>query len=113
MTRQVPSVGRIVHYRSRGSADGAFQPQCVAAIITLVWDDDGDGQEVGLSVLNPAGLFFAERIRHDQEGLSPGSWHWPEQDAPAEAAVPQQRKPADVELVERPHRDCPGVCPCQ
>lgn len=33
---RTPSVGRIVHYVSRGSADGFFKPQCRAAIITVV-----------------------------------------------------------------------------
>lgn len=36
MIEQTPSVGRIVHYQSRGSADGHFRPEPRAAIITEV-----------------------------------------------------------------------------
>lgn len=80
----VPSVGRVVHYRSRGSADGIFQPACRAAIVTEVGEDG----HVGLCVQNPDGLFFLPLSRdggaawtvtpepgQDVEG---GTWHWPE-----------------------------------
>lgn len=33
---QTPSVGRVVHYQSRGSADGVFLPEPRAALITAV-----------------------------------------------------------------------------
>lgn len=65
---QKPSVGRIVHYVSRGSAD--------------------DGRTVGLCAINPSGLFFhpladggcpSDPGDVDEEiGYMPGSWHWPE-----------------------------------
>jgi len=55
MTEQKPSVGRIVHYVSRGSADGKYAPE---------------------------GMFFNRQVTHGEpkpdgshEG---GSWHWPE-----------------------------------
>lgn len=81
MSAQVPSVGRIVHYRSRGSADGVFPPKCVAAVIT---DDElfgpvTPGEHVALAVLNPSGLFFAKPIEHNED-LRPGTWHWPGRD---------------------------------
>ncbi len=60
----------MVHYRSLGSADGEFEPQCRAAVITEVVDDD----LVGLTVFNPTGLFFHRR----EQGDKPGQWHWPE-----------------------------------
>ena len=79
-----PSVGRIVHYKSRGSADGVFPPACRAAIITAVRENDGTSSQilnrleyVALAVLNPTGLFFDDYIEHDEE-RGPGSWHWPE-----------------------------------
>lgn len=67
-----PSVGRVVHYVARGSADGAFPPACRAATVTEVVEEvtvirDGTGAvvgtrpgkaTVGLAVLNPTGLFF-------------------------------------------------------
>jgi hypothetical protein len=76
MSAQRPSIGRMVHYVSRGSADGVFQPACRAATVT-----EADGTTVGLCVQNPNGLFF-----HPLENggvpfaadNTPGSWHWPE-----------------------------------
>lgn len=85
-----PSVGRIVHYLSRGSADGALPPACRAAIITEVCEIDVPVnlpreqlenipvEPVSLAVLNPAGLFFDEFIEHDADATRPGTWHWPE-----------------------------------
>lgn len=52
--QQKPSVGRVVHYVARGSADGRFPSVCRSATITEV---DADGR-VGLMVANPTGLFF-------------------------------------------------------
>lgn len=74
-----PSVGRVVHYVSRGSADGVFPSKCRAADITEV-NDEGD---VGLFVKNPDGLFL-HPIAHESgpvpydEDKAGGSWHWPE-----------------------------------
>lgn len=76
-----PSVGRIVHYVSRGSADGIFQPECRAAIITDISEDNG---RVALCVLNPQGIFFDWDLKYDDENVAtrstykPGTWHWPE-----------------------------------
>lgn len=69
-----PSVGRIVHYVSRGSADGIFQPECRAAIITDISENNG---RVALCVLNPQGVFFDWDLHHNED-KSPGTWHWPE-----------------------------------
>lgn len=49
-----PTVGRLVHYVARGSADGFFPPVCRAATITEV----GELGRVGLCVFNPTGEFF-------------------------------------------------------
>lgn len=65
-----PSIGRVVHYRSRGSADGVFGAKCRAAVITEV-DTDGF---VSLAVLNPTGLFFDPMVAHRPDSR-PGSWH--------------------------------------
>lgn len=95
MAGQQPSVGRIVHYVSHGTpvrADGsqAFASQCRAAIITEV----GDGNRVGLTAINPTGLFFhplaaggCDLDDRDNEIYTAGTerrpyhggtWHWPE-----------------------------------
>jgi hypothetical protein len=87
-----PSVGRIVHYVSHGTpprADGtqAFPPECRAAVITEV-DPTYPGR-VGLSVINPTGLFFhplaaggSELLPVETEDIPAsgraGTWHWPE-----------------------------------
>lgn len=94
---QPPSIGHIVHYVSRGSADGVFPSTCRAAIITEVDPGYGAGSAVlgtdriGLSVINPTGLFFHSLAdggaKYDtgeafDSGTTrypgPGTWHWPE-----------------------------------
>lgn len=71
MSKPIPTIGRIVHYKSRGSADFVFEPECRAAVITAVHSDD----LVSLAVLNPNGLYFNPEVRL---GNDPGDWHWPE-----------------------------------
>jgi hypothetical protein len=80
----MPSIGRIVHYRSRGSADGVFPPTCRAATVTEVGEDG----RVGLCVLNPDGIFFHSLTRdggvawtvtpEPGQDVQGGTWHWPE-----------------------------------
>jgi hypothetical protein len=69
-----PSVSRIVHYVSRGSADGMFQPECRAAIIAEV---GAVQEECALVVFNPNGLYF-NFCAHDEDEKKGGTWHWPE-----------------------------------
>jgi len=71
----IPTVGRIVYYRSRGSADGVFPPTDRAAIVTDVRGTNGEGDplKVRLTVFNPEGLFFTQWIDQGQEG---GQWDW-------------------------------------
>jgi hypothetical protein len=80
---QTPSVGRIVHYVSRGSADGKFPSVCRAAVITETYGarPTSGVHMVGLAVLNPTGMFFDASIPYapaNDEGLQGGTWHWPE-----------------------------------
>lgn len=76
-----PSVGRIVHYVSRGSADGVYPAVCRAAVITAT---EENSKTVSLCVLNPEGLFFNHNVfylAHDSDAYGyerPGTWHWPE-----------------------------------
>lgn len=71
-----PTVGRIVHYVARGSADGKFPPVHRAAIVAA--DPVDDYFTCNLVVLNPQGIFFDE-VAFDPN-KSPGTWHWPERD---------------------------------
>jgi hypothetical protein len=69
-----PTIGRIVHYVSRGSADGRYPSTCRAAIVTAV-----EGEQAGLAVFSPEGLFFSTDTRHAvSDPLTGGTWHWPE-----------------------------------
>lgn len=74
---QKPSIGRIVHYQARGSADGVFPPVPRAAIVTEVGEDP---EVIGLTVINPTGVYFyplaAGGCHYDADG-APGTWCWP------------------------------------
>lgn len=74
-TKQVPSVGRVVHYKSYGTPGGEFTAECRAAIITEVYYPEEPEGPVGLCVLNPTGIFLNRNIPF---GDKPGNWHWPE-----------------------------------
>lgn len=76
-----PTIGRIVYYKARGSADGKFPKTDRAAIITDVdlehtfIDRDGGHMEIAVrvTVFNPEGLFFTDWLKQGQEG---GDWDW-------------------------------------
>ncbi len=74
-----PTVGRIVHYKSRGSADGVFPSVARAAIVTdvrpiIAPKDELQGFECKLTVFNPEGMFFTDWLI---QGDAPGNWNWP------------------------------------
>lgn len=76
-----PSIGRIVHYVSLGSAGGEYPSVCRAATITeLDADPDANPDDVfvGLAVLNPEGMFFNRTVLQDEDDKTGGTWHWPE-----------------------------------
>ncbi|MEV0619585.1 hypothetical protein AB0I81_40145 [Nonomuraea sp. NPDC050404] len=90
-----PAIGRIVHYVSRGSADGQYPSLCRAAFVTQVdtYQDgpDADGQHighVGLAVFNPEGIHFNRTARQDETEHRGGTWHWPEGSPAAAQAGP-------------------------
>lgn len=81
MPEQKPSIGRIVHYRSFGTPNGEYVPECCAAIVTAVDEyQPGEGfvGHVGLCVLNPTGQFFNQQVLQDETNKCGGTWHWPE-----------------------------------
>jgi hypothetical protein len=67
-----PGLATTVHYVSRGSADGTYAPQCRAAVVTEIGVNGDDW--ASLCVMNPTGLFFDQRVSHD-EHRSPGTFH--------------------------------------
>lgn len=72
-----PTVGRIVYYKARGSADGVFPKVDRAAIVTDVREHEPTSTpacyDVRLCVMNPEGLFFTDWLEQGQEG---GQWDW-------------------------------------
>lgn len=67
-----PTVGRMVYYKARGSADGVFPKKDRAGVITDI-SETADGKNVRLCVMNPEGLFFTDWLEQGQEG---GQWDW-------------------------------------
>lgn len=82
----IPSVGRVVHYVSAGSADGTYPSVCRAADVTEVQNPktdvmDATEMRVGLLAKNPEGIHFRPLAGggavYDSDG-APYTWHWPE-----------------------------------
>lgn len=65
----MPTVGRIVYYKTRGSADGVYPPTIFAAIITNVRPD----YTVDLCTFGTNGLRFEMEVFN---GEAPGEWDW-------------------------------------
>lgn len=64
-----PTVGRIVYYKTRGSADGAYAPTDFAAIVTGVHEDG----TLSLCTFGVSGLRFEVSV---MQGDEPGQWNW-------------------------------------
>ena len=85
----LPTVGRIVHYVSHGSADGTYPSICRAAVVAevpteIAVEADGGQQSlvpnehhVSLVVLNPTGIFFGQSAYAEPGEMKGGTWHWP------------------------------------
>ena len=69
---QPPSIGRIVHYVSRGSADGKFPATCRAAVVTEIAEPE-QPRLISIAVMNPSGMFFDQLVPYDDGQGSPGS----------------------------------------
>ena len=80
MAETKPTVGRMVYYKARGSADGVFPKVDRAAVVTDVREQAPEENpssavhyQCRLSVFNPEGLFFTAWLEQGQEG---GQWDW-------------------------------------
>lgn len=67
----VPTVGRMVYYKSYGTPNGEYPSVDRSATITEVVD--AEEGVVSLCVFNPEGLFFNKSVKQGQEG---GQWDW-------------------------------------
>lgn len=65
----IPTVGRLVYYKSYGTPGGEYKSVDRAAVITQVHNE----KCVDLCVLNPTGLFFNTSVVQGSEG---GQWDW-------------------------------------
>ena len=63
------TVGRMVHFKTRGSADGVYPPTVFAAIVT----DAHNGITVDLVTFGPGGMRFELNVA---KGQNPGEWDW-------------------------------------
>lgn len=68
-----PTVGRIVHYHTRGSADGEYPPTDFAAIITAVNMGGETPSTVHLCTFGVEGIRFEQWVN---QGSAPGEWDW-------------------------------------
>ena len=64
-----PTVGRVVYFKTRGSADGVYPPTDFASIITKVYSDT----KISLVTFGEAGVRFEINVEQGQEG---GQWDW-------------------------------------
>ena len=71
-----PSIGRIVHYVTRGTADGVYPSIHRAAIVT-----DVHAGAVTLTVFHPTFTRPEMDVPHDETGTTGHSWHWPERES--------------------------------
>lgn len=75
-----PSIGRIVHFQTYGSAGGEYLPAPMAALVTRVDDSFGTDEHpetrVDLAVFYESGLAFRRNIEF-AESPTPGHWNWP------------------------------------
>lgn len=84
-TRQVPSIGRVVHYHSYGTLAATVTSEPRAAIITAVGSPGYPYSNVDLCVLTPSGICFHRDVEYS-EVPHPGRWTWPPY-VPAAAAA--------------------------
>lgn len=65
----IPTVGRMVYFKARGSADGVYPARDFAAIITRVYSDT----KISVVSFSESGSRFEIGIEQGQEA---GQWDW-------------------------------------
>ncbi len=90
-----PFINTPVHYRSHGSPDGTYKPECRAALVTGVpaITRAPDSRGVDLAVFNPDGLFL-KRVLQDEDTKAGGTWHFDCNKPACTAAVVAELEPA-------------------
>lgn len=83
MSEQRPTIGRMVHYRGPGTANGQFQPSTYPAVITAVHTDTC----VNLFVMTNVGMMNLTSIQLAEEADQPSRWSWPPYVPPKPAKV--------------------------
>lgn len=87
----MPTIGRVVYYKSYGTPGGEYPSVNRAAIIT----DVIDATTVSLCVLNPEGMFFNRKVLQGQDG---GQWDWmPYQKGQAARTEQLEKKLSEVD----------------
>ena len=88
-TKIVPTVGRVVYFTSRGSADDVFPLRDFASIITRVYDDE----TVSLVSFSEMGTRFEIEVKR---GQAAGQWDWmPYQKAGASSGMTTNSQSAE------------------
>ena len=77
MSDTLPTVGRMVHYKSYGTPGGEYGSLCRAAIVAEVPVKPAEEGMLTLFVIPTNGQFHNPGIRHDEDQAG-GTWHWPE-----------------------------------
>jgi len=68
-TTIMPTVGRVVYFKSRGSKDDVFPPRDFASLITRVYDVN----TVSLVSFSETGMRFEIKVSRGNEA---GQWNW-------------------------------------
>ena len=71
--QQSPTIGRTVHYRGPGTANGQFAPKTYPAIITTVHSENF----VNLFVMTDVGMMNLTGIEFTNDPTEPSRWSWP------------------------------------
>lgn len=69
MPNIVPTIGRLVYFKTRGSKDGVYAPTIFPGIVTKIYSDT----LISLVTFGEAGIRFELQI---EQGDQPGQWDW-------------------------------------